>query len=742
MIDVEIHEGRGGSTTLSGMTERCVNLRRFVASENVEILRIDDWCFRKSAAGSLLEYVCVPSCQAIGYKAFYANGVLRNATYPRGFEVSFVNCETIEADAFQLSFVLNLSFPKLERVGTGAFRLSSLEHFDGPSVTYMDDLGMASCLALRSLHVPSCTVMNDYVLGNSGLTSIDLPMVASLGEMCFADMPWVQMAKLPLVKELPYGSFAYDMTLTWVEAPCVTKVGDEAFIASRMNGLNLEIIEEIGNAAFKVASLFVFTVVFPKLKSLGDYAFDGCQTLVTFNSSTVETLGAGSFRDCLALGNLIIPNVTRAGPGVLAGCFSVSIVVNTDVIPSYLFDDIGGGLSESYQQIEIGEGAFRKNSNRVHLDLPRCVKIGDMALEDCTSLMSVSLPKVQFIGNGVFRRCAKLAKLVLSDLVEPITSELIIGEQAFSGCSSFENIDTSRITEVGSACFIGTPIASCYFPRLMKVGAQAFENTPIERAVFPSAEEVGASAFASCSKLIELSLPRITECPAGLCYSCTSLVNVIASVAAIKDHAFEECRSLITFNFSLVGTISTACFKGCESLTTVIMRNLLSMIGDSHFSGCRNLTYVSLPALKIVPSMSSRVFEDCVKLRRIDLPETPPVEFADDVFLNTHISGCGSTVPITLCLAKDKFYENYGDSQWKHLSSRVPDSYTDVCYGYSEKTPLSSGAIAGIVIAVVIFIAIVVAIVYVVRFFILRKHVMYETTKDMALKTGIISDFG
>ena len=158
--------------------------------------------------------------------------------------------------------------------------------------------------------------------------------------------------------------------------------------------------------------------------------------------------------------------------------------------------------------------------------------IGDYAFED-GSLTSIEIPdSVTLIGDSAFSGCSSLTNIVIPDSVT------LIGAGAFSGCSSLTSIE------------IPDSVAS-----------------------------IGAGAFSGCSSLTSIVIPD--------------------SVASIGGNAFDGCSSLssIVIPDSVI-SIGEYAFYGCTSLTSIIIPDSVTSIGDSVFNGCSRLTTIKFTGTK------------------------------------------------------------------------------------------------------------------------------------------------
>lgn len=119
---------------------------------------------------------------------------------------------------------------------------------------------------------------------------------------------------------------------------------------------------------------------------------------------------------------------------------------------------------------------------------------------------------------------------------------------------------------------------------------------------------------------------------------CTNLttVNTTTALMDVGERAFENCTSLRSF--AMPGehrqSVDSYAFSGCTSLQSFSMVGYpgKAEIADHVFSGCKNLTQVSLSAN--VVSIGDNAFENCTNLESITLYNTIK-EFGENVFQNS-----------------------------------------------------------------------------------------------------------
>lgn len=239
--------------------------------------------------------------------------------------------------------------------------------------------------------------------------------------------------------------------------------------------------------------------------------------------------------------------------------------------------------------------------------------IGDLAISNCTSLNSITIPKsITTIEESAFYWCPSLTSITIPGSVKSI------GNHAFYHCTNLTSVTIlDGLTSIGSGAFVECDaLTSIIIPNsVTSIGGSAFYGcTSLTSIVIPeSVKSIRAETFRGCRSLFSVSIPEsVTHIGSVAFYDCKALTSITIpkGVTSIGEDAFSGCRSLtsITLNCPNVGSwfanlkslkevtfaenvtsIADKAFSGCTGLTSITIPNSTTAIGESAFSGCSNL---------------------------------------------------------------------------------------------------------------------------------------------------------
>ena len=262
---------------------------------------------------------------------------------------------------------------------------------------------------------------------------------------------------------------------------------------------------------------------------LGDYAFQGCQTLASISiPKSVAQIGEETFNGCTKLTHVIIPSsVTQIGIAAFAQTWACTSVIVEEGNPVYDSRDNCNAIIHTASNTLIGGCRETK--------IPASVeKLDKRAFFGCRGLVSISIPaSVTQIDNYAFMDCIDLTSISLPSSVAQI------GIRAFGNTPACTSISVSPDNPVFDSRDNCNAIIQTSSNSLV-VGCQ---NTVIPSSV----TQIGSGAFYTCSTLTSITIPSsVTRICSGAFLRCYGLksITIPASVTNIEGNAFNNCSGL------------------------------------------------------------------------------------------------------------------------------------------------------------------------------------------------------
>lgn len=145
----------------------------------------------------------------------------------------------------------------------------------------------------------------------------------------------------------------------------------------------------------------------------------------------------------------------------------------------------------------------------------------------------------------------------------------------FAAFSSLREVELIGLTEIPSWSFyINTALKEITMEGITEIGQFAFQECGFEELTLPnSCLYIKYGAFKGCRSMTTFSAPEVLSLSDEAFSGCTKLVNFSApKVTTVSTKVFTNCTALKKLRFdSCIDIIFSQTFKGCSSLTTLIL---------------------------------------------------------------------------------------------------------------------------------------------------------------------------
>ena len=283
------------------------NCSKLTSIDLPNVTSLGNSCFQTC---SNLTSIDLPNVTSLG------NSCFQNCT--KLTEINISNVTSLSNYCFQgCSNLASIELPLVTSLGSECFQgCSNLTSINLPSATSLGVNCFQNCSNLTSINLSEATSLGSNCFQNcSKLTSIDLPNVTSLNEYCFCNSGLVSV-DFPLVTTVRYNCFQNCRHLTSVNLPLATSFGSRCF--DYCNSLT--------------------SISLPSATSLDDYCFDSCTSLAEINIPNVTSLGQRCFGSCVALKTLQLPKITSIGKSIFYNCIYKTVTLTLGGVDNPITD--------------------------------------------------------------------------------------------------------------------------------------------------------------------------------------------------------------------------------------------------------------------------------------------------------------------------------------------------------------------------------------------------------------------
>ena len=244
----------------------------------------------------------------------------------------------------------------------------------------------------------------------------------------------------------------------------------------------------------------------------------------------------------------------------------------------------------TYSVTSIGREAFFDCDGLTSITIPNSVtSIGSSAFENCTGLTSITIPNsVTSIGIWAFEYCTGLTSITIPNSVTSI------GEWAFASCTGLTSITIpNSVTSIGESAFRDcTGLKTVY----------NFSNLTFSK---------GSSGYGYVAYYAD----KVYNLPEGFFENDLVLgkVDGVNTLIAYLGNATE-----LTLPADYKGenyVIAAYAFKGNTTITSIVIPNSVTSIGEGAFYECTGLTSITIP--NSVTSIGEDAFYECDGLKTV-----------------------------------------------------------------------------------------------------------------------------
>ncbi len=424
----------------------------------------------------------------IGHGAFAGNNVIESLTLPS-------TITDVEDFAFAYSNIKTIDFVNCANTNFGTYVFY-----------YAKDLNVIS-------NVNVLNTINDYMFTNTSINDVKLGTNVTVSYGAFANISTLN--NLTIGDSATIGAYAFYKSFTSFGTATLGSgtIGEYAFAETKLNSINTTNIIEVGKGAFMSSA--ITSISFEKVENIGESAFAKCSQLkeVTLSNTMSDTLSRGMFKECNELTTVNnMESISTIESYAFFNCYKLSTIDLSNV------HHIG-----KYAFAYVTELEDAPTSSLVTIDLSSIATIDDYAFLGNTGLNNVlNLEKstLETINEGAFSQCSKLTNInlinvkVIKDLAFYLDSSLktvdltnvtYVGNKAFANCG-INKLDLQNCLEVGEFAFYANPIRDLSIPSLKVVRTYAFNSTYVANINLPeSLETIEFGAFSSSNYLTQFS---------------------------------------------------------------------------------------------------------------------------------------------------------------------------------------------------------------------------------------------
>ena len=432
--------------------DSCVNLKYIYIPDS--ITNIGYKCFRNCTS---LERIHIPY-GTHSYKASFENNIFTGCTSLKEFGTYYKDYVSEDNRCYIQDGILKffaqssdsaeykISNTNIHTIGEWAFESTNISRIElNDSIKTIAPYAFYGCKNLSK-------ILNwDNVITISENAFNGCENLGNINNDSDSDSDISYITSLPeRLKKIDKFAFSNCSNLNISEIPAnVSYIGDYAFAGTGCESIDLSKtkITQINNSTFKYCVDLGEIVLSKNTASIGESAFEGCESLTTVNQFSssqpvkynLKTIGNLAFYGCKSLSYIPYYEVSHIGDYAFAGCY-LNVNKNKEITLYYNIE-------------HIGVGCFSKSgitTLTINGDAKKLTQISKSAFANCEKLTEVNISNANIISidADAFNGCNKISTLSLPNSIK------YIEDRAFFNCDEMKSITLpTSLMHLGDCCF-------------------------------------------------------------------------------------------------------------------------------------------------------------------------------------------------------------------------------------------------------------------------------------------------